>query len=299
MLKNEETVRAYLVWLGASRTKATVESFGWALHRFLSFLKDKPIELCRSEDIGFYVARLENEGLKTGTRAIYCTALRSMWKWMDKNGNAPFSPDLIPSIIVEDTKSHEPISQEEFILLMEEIGDLYPKDIRSRAILSMLYATGVRLGELMSFDMANLDLPNRRGKVKTYKRRNHWREIFWDEKTHGYLQAWLRLRSDIVRQNRCVTDAVFIAIGGRVTGDRINSHAVQHVIRDLRKRCKIPKKITVHSFRHGYAKRAMRRNIHVRHLQELLGHAKLNTTMIYMQTERKEIEAAARKVLED
>lgn len=296
---NHQLVEEFLLWLSVNRTKATVSSFKWALRQFEHWLtnNEKLILDLQPSDIASYILHLRKRGLKKGTQSIYVTAVRSMWTWLEENNLAPFRKSLIPTIQTEDVKSYLPISYEEYRAILGCLSGNVLKDIRDRAMISLLWDTGMRLGELQSLNLLDINLRTMSGKVKTFKRRNHFRTFYFSEEVCDYLKSWLEVRGGIItRYNGShLEPALFISMNTGNDCGRIYPPSIQQVVRELCRKAGISRRITVHSFRHGFGTRFNNAGMNVRTLQELMGHAKIGTTMIYMHKDESQLEQEYRQ----
>lgn len=141
------------------------------------------------------------------------------------------------------------------------------KVIRSQAMISLLYGSGIRVSELINLDQAHIindsfTVVGKGGKARL---------CFVDERTSDLLRAYLRLRRDNHQ-------ALFVTEDKHV---RIKPETVQCSVRSAAKRAGINRHITPHTLRHSFATDFIRHNGNVRHLQELLGHKSLETTAHY------------------
>jgi len=297
---SESTIDRFLVWLQGSRSEATVESYSYAFYSFRKYLEEigKIPEQCTLDELSQYALWLENRGLKSGTRNLYLTAVRSLWRWMYRQGIVSFSEDMIPSPPAIDKESYPFLERDEFLTLMNACGSIYPHEIRNKALLSFLYATGVRIGELLSLNASDIDLSTRTGIVKTFKRKNHKREIYWDEDTSIHLTRWLDLRKILLEQDSIGCEALWISMDTARQKCRIGRYGIQTMIRTLRREVGMEKKITAHSFRHGFGHRGVKANANLRYLQVMMGHASLKTTTIYMGYKNKDVEEEYRRMME-
>lgn len=300
MRENDEVVGNFLVWLKGAHAPATVLSYSYALNSLKKFLVEHKLILkgCTLDDLTTYLQWMENKGLKSGTRNLYCTALKTLWQWLYRQKLVGFADDLIPSPPATDKTSYPFLESDEFHVLMDACGDLLPNEIRNKAVLSFLYATGLRLGEFLSINVADLDMGERKAVVRTFKRKNHKREVYWDDETHGWLERWLGVRGQILDRAGLGCEALWISLDTANEPGRVTKGAIERMIRELRNGVGMEKKITPHSFRHGFGYRGIRANANLRYLQVMMGHAKLSTTQIYMGYKDKEVEEEYRRVME-
>lgn len=221
-----------------------------------------------------------------------------MWRWLYKQKLVDFSEEVIP-VPKSDDKQHYPfVLEQEAKKIMNTFDEFYPDQLRDKAIAAFLYATGVRLSEMFSIDVSEINLEERKAVVKTFKRKNHRREIYWDQNTNELLGRWINVRGKIMGKAVCQSNALLISLSDMKYGKRICKDNVQRMFRNVRKQVGIEKQITAHSFQHGFGKKAVEKDVHPRHLQKMLGHAKLNTTMFYMGVADGELERVYRQKME-
>jgi len=298
MTSNGKTIDSFLRYVKATRAISTVDSFKYALSTFRKWLESTGflIESLTPAQMTDYAVYLEAQNLKSSSRGHKMIAVRSMWRWLEKQGKTSFSVDLIPTIDTYDRESYPPVTPEEFQFIIDSMDSAFPRDVRDRAIISMLYATGVRRSELVSINVDDIDTAKCKGTVKTYKRKNHRRAIFWDQQTNDHLLDWIRVRDSIWKRfGSGLPDALFTSVSTNHRGNRLKPAAVSSIIRRIRKTLGIKRPLSPHSFRHAFGTRAMKNNLNPRYTQKMMGHAKLNTTMQYQHVEEKDLEEQYRK----
>lgn len=293
----DSLLNAYIAWLGAGHAKATQQSYSDGLRRFRKWanLHQKPANEITLTDITYFCTGLEQAKLKSATRFSYITALRSFWKWLHKQGIVTFSETLIPlPEYTKDMRDH--LLPEEFTAMMALFDEHFPKDLRDKCILSFLYDSGVRLGEFLLIDMKDLDLAERYCAVKTFKRKNHRRIIFWGDETQRLLLEWLKIRRAIIERAQIATDALWIGIGSQYNiGLRLEKGAVQRMFREKRLKAGIMRRVSAHSCRHALATDLVKKGMGLAHVKEILGHANINSTMIYTHLDTTDLQNAYRK----
>lgn len=298
MNQNEELYSRFLDWLTIGHSPETVQSYRWGLKMFVDWCDgtEKDIVDVKEHDIVEYALYLkEVRRVKNSTQASYFCSLRTFWRWLYRQNLVKFNDDVIP-MPKDNDKEHYPFVLPDEVKKMQDIfDDFYPDQLRDKAVLTFFYATGVRLSELISINVSEIDLGEKKAVCKTFKRTNHKREIYWDDNTNEILKKWIEIRDKLETNSRYKSDALFITMSHQKYGQRIGKHAIQKMFREVRKLAGIEKKITAHSFRHGFGKRAVEHDVHPRHLQLMLGHAKLNTTMFYMGVTNEEIERVYRQ----
>lgn len=298
MNQNEQLYDQFLDWLAIGHSQETVKSYRWGLKIFIDWCDgtEKDVVDVKESDIVEYALYLkEVRKVKNSTQASYFCSLRTFWRWLYRQQLVEFNDDVIP-VPKQDDKEHYPFVLPEEVKRMQDVFDeFYPDQLRDRTIITFLYATGVRLSEMISIDYPDIDFDEMKAVCKTFKRTNHKREIYWDENTNELLKKWVEVRNKLESKSIYKSSALFISLSTQKYGKRICKDAVQRMFRKARKIAGIEKKITAHSFRHGFGKRAVEHDVHPRYLQKMLGHAKLNTTMFYMGVADAELEKVYRQ----
>jgi integrase/recombinase XerD len=287
---NKELVENFLAWLTIGHTKETANSYKWGLKIFYEWVDGNEKEILRLElqdfvDYALYLAEVRKVALST--QFCYLITLRSFWGWLVRQ-NRVVNYD-IPFPRKDEIKHYASATMDEMEKIINYFGEFWPDEIRNKTIVSFLCDTGVRIGEFLSIDAGDLNLENMKCVVKTSKRVNHQREIYWTERTNNLLKKWLTIRNEYLKTKKNC-EALWIAMDTRQGGGRLEKSTIQKMFRRVRNEVGIEKKITPHSFRHGFGKRAVENNVHPRYIQKFLGHAKLETTMFYMGVEDVELE---------
>lgn len=176
---NELLIQDFLLYFSVYRRPATIECYKNALRHFLRWLhpQDKLITGLTTMDFPKYVAYMAECGFKDGTKAINVTAIKSVWRWLYENERVPFGAERIKTPERLDVQSHETMNREEFVRMVAVYSEYIPQELRSKLIITLLFATGVRLGELLSMDVSDVSLEKMSATVRTFKRKKHVRKI--------------------------------------------------------------------------------------------------------------------------
>ena len=162
--------------------------------------------------------------------------------------------------------------------LVAVVGDC-DADVRARAILELLYATGIRCAELVGLDLPEVDLEARF--VRVLGKGQKERLVPFGAPAEKALRAYLPVRATF----RPRTDAVFVnARGGRLTGRSVRSIVQRRVVQAA-----VSQRISPHGLRHSFATHLLERGADLRSIQELLGHARLSTTQKYTHLDTRHI----------
>jgi integrase/recombinase XerC len=225
-----------------------------------------------------YLARLHRDGLSKASAGRRLAAIRSWFRYLCREGvveRNPARPLVSPRL---ERRLPAYVEAETAAQFVEITPDNSP-DLRARAILELLYATGIRCSELVALDLPEVDLSGRLIRVLGKGRKE--RIVPFGVAAQNALVAYLRDR----HSHRPKTDALFInRNGGRLT-DRSVRRLVSRRLRALA----LAQKITPHTLRHAFATHLLERGADLRAIQELLGHASLSTTQKYTHVTAKQL----------
>ena len=157
---------------------------------------------------------------------------------------------------------------------------------RDLAIIDMLASTGMRIGELVRLDRADLDLHERECLV--LGKGNKQRPVYFDARTKLHLKNYLASRTDD-------NPALFVSLNER--HERLSIGGVELRLRQLGRRL-LPHRVHPHEFRRTLATNAIDKGMPVEQVQKLLGHARIDTTMHYAMVNQKNVKASHRRYLE-
>jgi integrase/recombinase XerC len=269
-------VEAFLAHLSHERnvSEHTVRAYANDLRQLTEFLEEELGRVPRPQDadhllIRAFLARLHREGVRKVTAGRKLACLRTFFRFLAREGvlarnpaRALLSPRherLIPAHLEEG----------EVAGFVDAPGD-GDAALRARAILELLYATGIRCSELVGLDVGEVDFGSRMVRVLGKGRKE--RVVPFGGKAHEALTAYLPARE----RSRPSTDALFT----NNRGGRLTDRSVRALV--ARRRAETGTgRITPHGLRHSFATHLLERGADLRAIQELLGHASLSTTQRY------------------
>lgn len=278
------------------RSLNTVRNYDHYLTRFLEYAKnDDPEKL--SEQIvreyrlwlnrqpGTKVGR-STETLKRKTQNYYLIALRAFLKYMRKRGIESLNPEHIELAKVPE-RSLDLISPQELDRLMHgpDIGTL--SGLRDRAILELLFSTGLRVSELCNLSQEDVDLS--RDEFSVRGKGDKVRVVFLSDAAKDAIRAYQKERKDF-------DEAMFIQYGKNVKQDtlknkdlRLTPRSVQRIMKRYATIAGITRKVTPHVIRHSFATDLLSNGADLRSVQALLGHANIATTQVYTHVTDKHL----------
>ncbi len=261
----------------------TVRSYGEDLAQFADHLRRELGHEARPEEVDHllirgFLAELHRRGLSKASSARKLAALRSFFRYLCREGRLQANParlllsprreKRIPSVL-------EP-PQVERLLAVE--GDSMPA-LRARAVLELLYATGMRCAELVALDVPEIDLETRSVRVLGKGRKE--RVVLFGAPAAAALDAWLVERERL----RPRSEAAFL----NARGGRLSDRSVRALVARRVRQVALERRCSPHTLRHSFATHLLTRGADLRSIQELLGHASLSTTQRYTHVDTRHL----------
>lgn len=282
-MKNE--IGDFLDYLTYERNVSpnTISAYRDDLESFTAFLcndyftmgRDQ-LELARVDHLTVrsYLAHLSRRKLARASVARHLSALRSFFKYLVREGAVEANPAR--SVTTPKREKHLPtVMQPSDVALLLEQPDRSgnPLGLRDAAFLELLYASGLRIGELVGIEIDDLELRARLVKVRGKGSKE--RIVPFGTKAETALRAWLAVRTDLVSD--VDEQAVFVNYRGK----RITTRSVRRLFDTYLKQAALRAGISPHTMRHSFATHLLNAGADLRGIQELLGHASLSTTQKY------------------
>lgn len=293
----DQAITTFLEHLEVERnlSRLTIRNYTHYLGRFLEWFKRQELIVVKELDqevlrqYRVYLARLTDEQgipLSKRTQSYHIIALRSWLKWLVKHDVDVLHPEKVDLPKGESTSmKFLNIDQVERLLGQPNIGT--PDGLRDKAILEVLFSTGLRVSELVSLNREQVDTKRKEFGVIGKGRRP--RVVFLSERAANWLDRWLVSREDEWRP-------VFIRFSGNKpapfeTGEemRLTARSVQRLVDTYAKKAKLPIKISPHGIRHSFATDLLANGAGLRDVQEMLGHKNIATTQIYTHVTRPQL----------
>ena len=257
----------------------TIEAYRDDLESFISFLcndyftlgRDQ-LELRRVDHLAVrsYLAHLARRKLSRSSTARHLSALRTFFKYLMREGVVTANPAR--TVATPKREKHLPgvLQPAEVALLIEQADPQEPLGARDRAFLELMYASGLRISELVGIDIDDLELRARL--VKVHGKGSKERIVPFGSKAEAALRVWMNVRKADPDQ-----PAVFL----NYRGERITTRSVRRLFDGYVRKAALRAGISPHTMRHSFATHLLTAGADLRGIQELLGHASLSTTQKY------------------
>ncbi len=262
----------------------TLSSYMRDIRQFAEYLDsqgDASITSAGDEDLADYIEHLREAGKSVSTVSRNIASLKNLYSYLTINRFIERNPatKLVPEKSTQ--KLPQILSSKEVDLLLAQPECIDSKGYRDRAMLELLYATGIRVTELIEL---NLDDVNLSDGVIRCRSRDKERVIPMYQKAIKALQDYLEL----VRPQMIALpdeDALFV----NVNGERMSRQGFWKLIKHYQKKAKIDKEITPHTLRHSFAAHLLENGADIHAIQEMLGHADISSTQVYSQLVKKQL----------
>lgn len=275
--------REFLEYVEIERGRAvkTVENYDHYLTRFFDWgeIKDaSDITETKVREFRLWLNRqpgTNKDSMKRRTQNYYLIALRAYLKYLRKRDVTSLSPEKIELAKVPE-RHLDLISTTELNRLLAATDGTDEKSLRDKAVLEMLFSTGLRVSELCGLD-SDLDLS--RDDFSVRGKGDKVRVVFLSEEAKNAVRAYLKVRKDM-------EPALFVSIARQTetrkrVPTRLTPRSIELLIKIYAAKAGITKKVTPHVMRHSFATDLLSNGADIRSVQQLLGHASINTTQIY------------------
>jgi integrase/recombinase XerC len=246
---------------------------------FLSreFLSRPEVRIAASEidvlAVRSYLAHLRARGLGRSTIGRHLSALRTFLAFLRRDGSV--AANAARAVATPRTEKTLPrtLSVEEAAAVVEAPDDDGRTGTRDAALLELLYATGLRVSELVGLDLADVDLSSRQ--LRTLGKGRKERIVPFGEKAAAAVRAWLKVRP----RPKTGRDADALFLGP--SGTRLTDRTVRRILNRALAAAGVARHASPHALRHSFATHLLSAGADLRSIQELLGHASLSTTQKY------------------
>ena len=270
-------------FLEALRNRAVSEhtliNYEGDLRDFQSFLDSRKISFASIEDVSIrqFVTHLYERKLQKSSIARKLACLRTFFKFLVRDGRLKTNPAELISAPRLPKKLPSYLTEGEAATVVEMPQGAGFKGLRDRAILELLYASGLRVRELVGLNDENVDMPQQL--VRVFGKGKKQRIVPFGELAAKALASYVEERDRLALSRP--DDERHVPVFVSVRGHRLDARDVQRLVEKVRMRLPSGRRMTAHTLRHTFATHLLERGADLRAIQELLGHASLATTEKY------------------
>ena len=275
----EAALRAFRLYLETERHASpyTLRNYSHDLEELRRFLGQKGVaswEGVGREVLRDYLASLLERGIARSSISRKFSALRSFYKYLVREKRVAADPTRTTSVPKKEARLPSFLTREEMLSLLEAPDLSTPAGLRDRALLELLYASGLRVSEIVGLDVADVDLAGKEARV--WGKRSKERLVVMGRPAARALREYLeKARPALLREGR--SPALFL----NVDGERLTVRSVQKMVKEYALKAGLEKDIHPHLLRHTFATHLLDGGADLRTVQELLGHESLASTQVY------------------
>ena len=275
----EGYVSEFINYLAVERGLAqnTLESYGRDLRQFQSYLQTSQMDFLKDSSrstILTYLNSLHNKGRAVSTISRNLAAIKSFYQYLVREKYLEKDPAANLESPKLEKKLPKILTVQEVEELLKQPDTILPAGLRDKAMLELLYATGIRVSELISLNISDINLDM--GYIKCFGKGSKERIVPLGSIAARCVQDYVgRGRNKLVRTYE--ESALFV----NHHGNRLTRQGFWKIIKKYAHEARILKEITPHTLRHSFATHLLENGADLRSVQEMLGHADISTTQIY------------------
>lgn len=276
--KNNKILSDYIIELKTVKQRdkdTTVNSYSEDIYKYLEYMQDKKIDSALDityDNLIEYLKYLDNNNYEVSSVARKIVSIKSFHKYLSEIYNIS---DI--SIKINPPRFYRKLPN---ILTIEEVDNLLDIklntafDYRNKAILELMYSSGLRVSELISLELNDIDLTN--NYVRCFGKGSKERIVPIGEYASGYLSIYINEYRDSMKKGY-YTEKIFLNNHGK----EMTRQGLFKIIKKMAKDKGIDKNISPHMLRHSFATHLLNNGADLRTIQEMLGHSSISTTQIY------------------
>ena len=272
------------LWLESGLSKNTLSAYRTDLRGLAKFIEPKPLLGVEQSDVQKFLAFLLAQGVKSSSSARVLSTLRRFYRYQIRENRV----SVDPCAQVRSPKQGRPLPK---AMSEQQVDDLLAAPdiqtslgLRDRAMLETLYATGLRVSELVELTLLEVNCSV--GVVRIVGKGNKERLVPLGEQAVDWLERYLeQARPDLLKQRVC--DALFVT----ARGAGMSRQAFWYLIKKHALVARIEQHLSPHTLRHAFATHLINHGADLRSVQMLLGHSDLSTTQIYTHIARERLQS--------
>jgi len=287
----EKQIKGFLEFLKTEKKMSmnTLQSYERDVLQFEKYLDTNKLNYAKikSEDVKDYLNHLQGVGKKTSSISRSLASIRSFYQYEMRNKKVKANPT--EGVQAPKVEKHAPsiLSSQEIELLLNQPKDVDLKGTRDKAMLEFAYATGMRVTEIISLDIDDVNIDAATVVCRTVTK----------DRTIPLGSLSLKALKEYIDQARPILvkdeeeKALFVNINGR----RLTRQGFWKIIKYYKEQAHITKEITPHVLRHSFATHLLQNGADLKSIQTMLGHSDISSTQVYMQFQDDSIKNIYRK----
>lgn len=287
----EQLVVEYTSYLASEKMKSqeTIKAYRSDILNYIYFLENVSnihnIKDVTTEDVKKYLAYLKKLGYNASSSSRELSALKSFHKFLVLERYTKTNPTLTISAPKLDKKLPTVLSIEETMMLLNSLNEDTPFNARNKAMIEVMYGTGLRVSELVNLKLSELHLTSKM--ISTTCKGSKERIVPINDYASKVLREYIiKHRPELLKRGK---DQNYVFLNN--VGDPLSRQSFFLILKRLAKEAGITKEISPHTLRHSFATHLLEAGTDLRYIQEMLGHEDISTTQIYTHLSKQKIKA--------
>ena len=275
----EKQVKLFLEFLQNDKKASdnTLQSYRRDIEQFQNYLQSNKINFAKvtTSELNEYFEHLKEIGKKPSTISRNLASIRAFYQFLVKNKKAKKDPTMGVQSPKIEKKAPSILTSKEVELLLEQPSNIDLKGIRDKAMLEFAYATGMRVTEIISLNISDVNLVE--GYVTCSKAKKN-RTIPLGTLSLKALTEYVKKARPILIKNDS-EEALFV----NINGTRLTRQGFWKIVKFYKEQANISKEITPHVLRHSFASHLIQNGADLKSIQTMLGHSDISSTQVYMK----------------
>ncbi len=274
-----EDFKSYII-VEKNFSKHTAKAYCADVLDFLLWIGEESCEDVNFSKVREYLHFIQKFNYKKNTIARKIASIRTFYKYLYRERKVDSNPAMNLTSPKRSKSLPKFLTPDEVEEILNNVKMETPSGFRNRAILELLWATGMRVSELSGLNFGDLNLEH--NEIRVFGKGAKERIILVTDRAKSYLERYINTARALIPKGFPLEDVsesspVFI----NNTGYRLQTKTIRNVINETVEKIALPKKVTPHVFRHSFATHLIENGADLRVVQELLGHASISNTQIY------------------
>ena len=280
-MSNQELIDRFINYLAIERrySDETVKAYLFDLKKFESFLEESgtsDLMAVQLYDVRLYLSFLDEQKLSRNTISRTLSSLRGFYHFLIRNDLLDENPLSYISFKKKQLRLPQYLYEEELEKLLRAAEGTEILDYRNRALVELLYATGIRVSECKNIKLQDISFDL--GVILIFGKGNKERYVPFGHYAAAAIQEYLEMtRSELMTKHQRSHDYLFV----NRLGDPLTAGGIEYILKQIMKKTGLTGTLHPHMLRHTFATDMLNNGADMRTVQELLGHASLSSTQIY------------------
>ena len=259
----------------------TVRSYFSDLEQLFDFLNDTDLAAVDHQRLRQFIAHLIRLNVKKSSIARKLSSVRAFFAYLNRIEIVANNPAKLLATPRQEKRLPAVLTVDDALRLIEAPHKMADTELRDRAVLEILYSTGIRASELVGINHEDINRHDNLIRIRGKGRKE--RIVPVGSKAMKALDAYLACRSRPAKIQALFTNK---------SGKRLTARTVQRILENYRKKLGLPQNVSPHTLRHSFATHMLESGADLRAIQELLGHASLSSTQVYTHITMDRLRAA-------